>query len=55
MPHGNHVGCVGRLKWSNGSMCVVCAHSAQCLQTALGEDPQPGTRRPTMDHQAIVP
>jgi hypothetical protein len=23
MPHGNHVGCVGRLKWSNSAMCAV--------------------------------
>jgi hypothetical protein len=39
MPHFNHVGFVGRLKFPNGSMCVVCAHSAQCLQKRI-QDPR---------------
>jgi hypothetical protein len=37
MPHSNHVGFVGRLKFPNSSMCVVCAHIAQCPQTGQFE------------------
>jgi hypothetical protein len=47
MPHCNHIGFIGRLKFPNSSVCVVCTHSAPCLQTALCEYPQPRARCPT--------